>query len=59
MSKQSNQRYRKEMEQQGKSTTNSIKTTSSNNVLTKNQPSQNDDSDGAFNPTSSQRNCKE
>ena len=59
MSKQSNQRYRKEMEQEGKSTTNSVKTTSSKDVITKNQLNQYDYGDGDFDATSNQRKSKE
>ena len=54
MSKQSNQRYRKEMEKEGKSTTNSIKTTSSKEVVTKNQPSQDNYGDQNFDAPSNQ-----
>ena len=50
MSKQSNQRYRKEMEQEGKSTTNSVKNPSLKETTAKDQTSQNNYEDVVSKP---------
>lgn len=54
MSKQSNQRYRKEMKQEGKSTTNVAKNSTTNETTTKNQPNRFDYGDGDFDAPSNQ-----